>query len=119
MLEKKLTRSAVEAAAEVLGLKPTDIDTVTLDEVKAAYRDAIRSVHPDTAGVMRTLREAAELTTNISNRILAAKKAKDLLQEWIEMRPDPACSVCGGSGYIRGSGFSSRECPRCMRGTRR
>lgn len=102
-MKKPLTRSAVEAAGIVLGIE--NIDTVTLEEMIAAYRKALRAAHPD----------AAEGVTPIdaANQIHAARAARGLLSEWIANRPDPGCPLCGGSGFTRGSAFNPRPCPRC------
>jgi hypothetical protein len=106
--EKEITRGGAEAAATVLKIEES-IDTVTIETVKAAYRQALRDVHPD----------GGSLASNAGDLIFAARKAKELLQVWIELRPDPACLLCNGTGHIKGSAFASRPCPRCTKGRAR
>lgn len=103
MIERQISRGAVEAAAIALSIEES-IDTVTSETVMIAYRKTLRGAHPDS-----TVTEVVDA----ANQLHVARTAKGLLLEWIELRPDPDCSVCRGSGFIRGVGFTSRKCPRC------
>lgn len=103
----KLTRSDVESAAQHLGIK-TDIDAVTLAEVRLAFSKGIHAAHPDTSGTSAF--EAVD-------KIATLRAARDMLAAWVNERPNPDCPLCKGSGFTRpllqSKGFSSRPCPRC------
>ena len=74
-------------------------DLATAEEVKRAYRERARVLHPDVGGDADAFREVSE--------------AYALALEMISAR---ACADCGGSGSIRlVRGFSSlvQVCPTC------
>lgn len=101
---KEITRTEVEDAAKELGLSD-DVDTLTPEQVKEAYRKILFSTHPDTSGL--TDEQAAAVIFN-------ARKAKDLLGVWIALRPDAKCSFCNGSGRVRQGMWTTRPCPKCQ-----
>lgn len=101
-MEKPLTRTDAERAAQTLGL--SDIDAVELADVSRAFRTLLRAAHPDAS--KRNHNGAVE-------RIAELKAARTTLLEWIASRPKASCPVCRGQGAVRGGAFGSRPCPRC------
>lgn len=100
-MEATLTRLAAQAAADILELQ-SSIDTVTQTEVRLAYRNLLRAAHPDTG-----------MTSNAADAISTLQASRDTLLRWVAERPDPRCTFCGGSGFIKGVMFSHVACPRC------
>lgn len=98
---KDITRSEVEDAAKRLGLS-VDIDTVTDEEVTAAYRAEMRRSHPDVTDLPYD---------DVAMLIRSAQAARSLLLVWIHDRPKP-CDLCNGTKRV-GAGFAGAPCPKC------
>lgn len=88
-------------AAHVLGL---ELEGLTTEDVRTAFRNFVKTAHPDVGGGNA---EAAVLITNAAN-------ARNLLVAWIDSLPADECS-CKGTGFVRtGGAFGTvKPCPRC------
>lgn len=74
-----------------------ELDTLTADELRRAYRDKAKSCHPDHHGNSKL-----ECWARVS-------WAKECLGHWLQQKPAPSslpivegtCRACGGSGRVK------------------
>jgi DnaJ-class molecular chaperone len=91
----------------VLGLQNA-APTLTTEIVVTAWRNAVKSHHPDTAE-LREFEAGDKLGQVVTIDTLT--KAKKFLLDGI-MGADFACGTCGGSGRVPGK-LGLRECATC------
>jgi hypothetical protein len=98
---KPLSLPEAEQAAKLLGLELADVNTESL---RAAFRDRVRELHPDSA---------AEMPSDVAEKIQHVFQARAKLLVWVAQQPKPGCTVCGGKGYLRTGPFQTQICTSC------
>lgn len=105
------------AALVTLGLKEGSI--VTKADVKAAYRAAAKSAHPDAGGndeEMKKLNAAYELVLAWLEKCLCLGFTRNPMCRAHDDEPaDGACSECGGTKKVEVGTWSKVkiDCPKC------
>ncbi len=99
------TKPNAKAARALLGVSAT----ATPDDIKAAFRTAVRAAHPDNGGTgadMDALTRAKELLLTTMTESPGQNSAANA---------ESACKLCNGVGTVS-TGFGSLPCQAC-RGT--
>jgi DnaJ-class molecular chaperone len=101
----QISIAQAEAAAKTLGIP--SLDGLSEEMIRHAFRQGVRAAHPDTAEYSSSLRGQA------AREVMDLQGARDVLIRWLEALPADNCPTCRGTGYVRGSAFGTRRCPRC------
>ncbi len=94
-------KMSVDEARRLLNLPPASDGMVTPQQVRTAFRRAVRSAHPDTGG---NELEASDLVTRLGD-------ARQLLLDAV----DNTCPQCRGAGHVKTGGRfqMSKVCMYC------
>jgi hypothetical protein len=92
--------SAAQEAATLLGLQ---LDGLTPEAVKEAFRGAVRAAHPDAGGS----------TVTAADDLVLAATARSALLRWLDGLPEDSCPACRGAGWVRANSLTAKPCTRC------
>lgn len=93
--QKPVAMSLAEANSLLGGPHSTE------EVIRAAYKQAVRNLHPDTAPEV-PLGTSLEAGT-VSVTIAKLKTARDVLLAGLNQGQEITCKLCGGSGRVAGS----------------